>query len=69
MLSLAAGVVTFRGAIIFFGMGGPKYTGGDKFSERKIGGHKLLDDQNVRSYKMTTDSVFILLKRLIAIKF
>ena len=34
---------------------GPKYTGGHKFLERKIGGHKIFDDQNVGSHKMTTD--------------
>ena len=32
--------------------------------ERKIGGgHKIFDDQNVGSHKMTTDSVFILFKK------
>ena len=51
-------------AIIFFGMGGgPKYTGGHKFFERKIGGHKIFDNQNVGSHKMTTDSVFILFEK------
>ena len=44
---------------IFFGRGVPKYTGGLKFLERKIGGpHKIFDDQNVGSHKMTTDSVW-----------
>ena len=43
---------------------GPKYTGDcHKFLERKIGGHKSFDDQNVGSHKMTTDSVFILFKQ------
>ena len=41
----------------------PKYTGGHKFLERKKGGHQIFDDQNVGSHKMTTDSVFILLKK------
>ena len=36
---------------------------GHKFLERKIGGHKIVDDQNVGSHKMTTDSVFILFKK------
>ena len=27
------------------------------------GGHKVFDDQNVGSHKMTTDSVFILFKK------
>ena len=44
--------------------GGPKYTErGHKFLERKIGGHKIFDDQNLGSHKMTTDSVFILFKK------
>ena len=47
----------------FLQKGGPKYTGGHKFLERKIGGHKVFDDQNVGSHKMTTDSVFILFKK------
>ena len=42
--------------------GGPKYTGVHKFLERKIGGHKIFDDQNVGNH-MTTDSVFILFKQ------
>ena len=37
--------------------------GGHKYFERKIGGHKIFDDQNVGSHKMTTDSVFILFKK------
>ena len=41
---------------------GPRYTGGHNILERKIGGHKIFDDQNVGSHKMTTDSVFILFK-------
>ena len=32
---------------------GPKYTGGHKFLERKIGGHKIFDDQNVGSHKIS----------------
>ena len=31
--------------------------------ERKIGAHKIFDDQNVGNHKMTTDSVFILFKQ------
>ena len=52
-------------AIIFFGMRSPKYTGGHKFLERKIGGggHKIFDNLNVGIHKMTTDSVFILFKK------
>ena len=43
---------------------GPKYTGGlHNFLERKIGGHKIFDDQNVGSHEMTTNSVFILFKK------
>ena len=34
-----------------------------KFLERKMGGHKMFDNQNVVSHKMTTDSVFILFKK------
>ena len=45
------------GAGIFFGRGVPNYM------ERKIGDHKIFDDQNVGSHKMTTDSVFILFKK------
>ena len=45
------------GAIILFGMGDSKYTGG----------HKIFDDQNVGSHKMTTDSVFILFNFTITI--
>ena len=48
----------------FLQNGGPKYTGGHKILERKIGGHKIFDDQNVGSHKMTTDSVFILFKKI-----
>ena len=54
---------TTEGAGIFFGRGRPKYTGGNNFLERKIGGHKMFDDQNVGSHKITTDSVFILFKK------
>ena len=37
-----------------------------EFLARKMGGgHKIFDDQNVGSHKMTTDSELILLKRLI----
>ena len=53
------------GAGIFFGRGVPNIMGGGgghKFLERMIGGHKIFDDQNVGSHKMTTDSVFILFK-------
>ena len=56
-------ILPIRGAGIFFGKGGPKYTGGHKYLERKIGGHKIFDDQNVGSHKMTTDSVFTLFKQ------
>ena len=31
--------------------------------ERKIGGQKHFDDQNVGSHKMTIDSVFMLFKK------
>ena len=41
-------------------MGVQNILGGHKFLERKIGGHKIFDDQNVVSHKMTTDSVFTL---------
>ena len=41
----------------------PKYWGSHKFLERKIGGHKIVDNQNVGSHKMTTYSVFILFKK------
>ena len=45
---------------------GPNYTGGGvhKFFERKIGGHKIFDDQNVLvgRHKMTTDSVYFVQK-------
>ena len=51
------------GAIIFFGRGIPNILGCHKFLERKIGGGKIFDDQNVGSHKMTTDSVFILFKK------
>ena len=35
-----------------------------KFLKRKIGGgHKIFDDQNLESHKMTTDIVFILFKK------
>ena len=37
--------------------------GSHKFLERKIGGHKIFDVQNVRSHKMATDNVFILFKK------
>ena len=43
--------------------GGPKYTGGHKFLERKIGGVINFDDQNVGSHKMTTENAFILFKK------
>ena len=49
---------------MFFGMGVPNILGGHKFLERNIGGHKIVDDQNVGSHKMTTDSVFILFKKI-----
>ena len=52
----------FRG-YHFLRNGGPKYTAGHKFWERKIGGHKICNDQNVGSHKMTTDSMFILFKK------
>ena len=61
-------IANTKGAIIFFQRGGHKYTRGHKFLKRKIGGHKISDDQNVGSYKMTTDSMFILFKRLISIQ-
>ena len=49
-------------AIIFFERG-LKNTGGHEFLERKIGGHKIFDGQNVGSLRMTTDSAFILFKK------
>ena len=51
-----------KGAIIFFGRGVPNILGVHKFLE-KLGGHKIVNDQNVGSHKMTTDSVFILFKK------
>ena len=33
------------------------------FWKEKYGGHKIFDDQNVGSHKMTTDSVFVLFKK------
>ena len=49
-------------AIIFFSMG-RGFIGGDKFLERKIGGHKIFDDQNAGSHKMTTDRVFYFVQK------
>ena len=39
------------------------YWGVINFWKEKYGGHKIFDDQNVGSHKMTTDSVFILFKK------
>ena len=48
----------------FLRKGGPKYTGFFlTFGKKKKGGHKICDDQNVGSHKMTRDSVFILFKK------
>ena len=47
----------------FIRKGGPKYTGGHNFLERKMWGHKIFDDQNVGNHKMTTDGVFILFQK------
>ena len=55
--------------LAFSSEGGGSILGGHKFLERKIGGHEIVDDPNVGSYKMTTGSVFILFKRLISIQF
>ena len=45
---------------------GPKYTRGHQFLERKRGGHKTFDDQNVGSHALSQDdhiySVFDLFK-------
>ena len=50
--------------ILLRGLGSQIYGGGGhKFLEREIGGHITCDDQTVGSYKMTTDSVFILFKK------
>ena len=46
----------------FFSEGVPNILG-HTFLERKIGGLKIFDDQNVGRLKMTTDSVFILFKK------
>ena len=48
--------------LAFSSEGGSQIYWGHKFLERKIGGHKIFDEQNVWSHKMTTDSVFILFK-------
>ena len=37
--------------------------GGHKLLETNRGGHKIFDDQNVGSHKMTKDSVFILFRK------
>ena len=50
------------GGYHFLWKGGPKYTGGHKFLERKIGCHKIYDDQTEGSYKMTTDSIYFVQK-------
>ena len=52
-----------QGAGIFFRRGVQNILGGHKCLERKIGGHKIFEDQNIGSHKMTTDSVFILFKK------
>ena len=36
---------------------------GQIFFERKIGGHRIFDDQNAESRKMITDSVLILFNK------
>ena len=46
------------GAGIFLEGGSQIYWRGHKFLERKIGGHKIFDDQNVGSHKMTTETLF-----------
>ena len=53
-------------AIIFFRRGGSQiYWGVINFWKEKYGegGHKICDDQNVGSHKMTTDGMFILFKK------
>ena len=56
--------IVWLGAGIFFGRGS-QYTGVINYWKKKTkqGGHKIFDDQNVGSHKMTTDSVFILFKK------
>ena len=51
-----------RGLAFSLEGGSQIYWGGHKFLERKIGGHKVFDDQNVGSHKMTTDSVYFVQK-------
>ena len=41
----------------------PNILGVINFWKEKYSGHKIVDDQNVGSHKMTTDSVFILFKK------
>ena len=55
----------FKGGWYFLRKGvGPKYTGGVvNFGKKNRGDHKIFDDQNVGSHKMTADSVFILFKK------
>ena len=54
-----------KGLLFSSKWGVPNILGGLKVSERKKGGHKIFDDQNVGSYKMQpTDSVFILFEKI-----
>ena len=39
------------------------YWGSYILGKKNRGGHRIFDDQNVGSHKMTTDSVFILFKK------
>ena len=61
-------VVKLKGGGLLFSLaeGSKNILGFNKCLERKIkGDHKMFDDQNIQSLKMTTESVFILFKRLI----
>ena len=49
--------------VSFSSEGVPKYNGVIKILKEKYRGHKIFDDQNVGSHKMTTDSAFILFKK------
>ena len=66
MVNLSTGL---RGLAFSLKGGVPNLLGSHKFLERKIGCHKIFDDQHVGSHKMTTDSVFICSKGLISIQF
>ena len=52
------------GGYHFLRKGGPKILGVINFWKEKYEGHKICDDQNVGSHKMTTDSVYILFKKI-----